>query len=200
MFEYCMRIAKKIVLQITAFILCLCPALDAAAADTAHVSMKIDRYRLQATIDPAKGTLKAEAQMWVRAVEDSITQIQFYLPPPLEFLSARDSLDSRYDRKIIDRKENSKEIIIFLERALWKNDSLYVRILYEAEYDTTSTLPAFIGENEFLLSTRDSTPWWPMLGYADGLLFQDIPESELIIEAPSSFGVVAVGDRYDKSN
>jgi MalT-like TPR region len=160
------------------------------AEDTEQFSASVQRYSLSVKIDVERHTVQGEAQISVRCLRDSLTELRFRFFPPLDFISARDIYDKRFDRRLIELVDGSTEAIVFMEATLRSGDSVLVRLLFEGDFDTTSTSPSYIGRNSFLLTRTGQHPWWPQL---IAPMTHPASMADVIVTAPTGVRVFAGG-------
>ncbi|MCX6137687.1 MAG: hypothetical protein NTV54_09365 [Ignavibacteriales bacterium] len=163
--------------------------------DSLRYSASVDHYALSLKIDSDRHLVQGEARFAVRCLRDSLAELHFLIPPPLEFYSVRDTLDRRSDRRLIDLPGGGVEVVVFLDTPVPAGNTTVVRILFEGDADTTSTKPVFVGTTEFLFTQSGERPWWPhLIAPAPG----PTGATELTVSASSRFRVFAAG-RTDSS-
>jgi tetratricopeptide (TPR) repeat protein len=163
--------------------------------DSAKYTASVTHYVLSARIDNERHYIQGEARFVIQCLHDSLAELHFIIPAPLEFYSVRDAMDKRYDRRLIDLPGGGVEVVVFLDSPVPAYSATVVRLLFEGEVDTTSTHPVFVGASEFLLTYSGDRTWWPQL-----IAPAPAPtaETELSILAASGMRVFADG-RMDSS-
>ena len=156
-----MKIHRLHALFLLAYLL---PGPARSQEDSARAAVIPDRYALKVVLDADHHVLQGEAQIRFRVLRDSVAQIHLLLGPHSTLTSVRDSLDRRIEHteQMTLGEADRKEILIPVSDTVKRGDSLSYRIFFETAYDTTSTLPSFIGGKEILLTSCGQLPWWPV--------------------------------------
>ena len=188
------RMKSRTLLALTFFAVCTAPG-GFPIRDSAQYAVSVTHYALSARIDNERHYVQGEARFAIQCLHDSLAELHFIIPAPLEFYSVRDAMDKRYDRRLIDLPGGGVEVVVFLDSPVPTHSVTVVRLLFEGEVDTTSTHPVFIGTSGFLFTYSGGRPWWPQL-----IAPAPAPaaETELSIIASSSIRVFADG-RMDSS-
>lgn len=171
-------------------------SVDAAAEDeSARALASIDSYTLKASIDVERHLLQGEADLRITILEDSVSQIHLMFGSSMELLSARDSLDKKMETKEHPFSDaiNRKEISVFVPDTLKRGDPFFVRIAYEAVFDTVLTTTSFISGREILLAPNDSALWWPLLASTTSQLSRQVAPAIVEVTVPSGFVIVPTG-------
>lgn len=167
----------------------------AAQEESARVFASIDHYTLKISIDVGRHLLQGEADLRLTILKDSVPQIRFMFGSSMELLSARDSLDQKMETKEHPFSDaiNRKEISVFIPETLKRGDPLFVKIAYEAVFDTAPTMTSFISDREILLAPNDNALWWPLLASTTSPLSRQVAPSLMEVTVPSGFVIVPTG-------
>lgn len=175
---------------------CLASLVAVAQEDSSLASASIEHYALKVAVDEGSHLLQCEAHLQLRLLKDSVSQIRFTFASSMELISVRDSLDKKIENKEQSSSTDNrcKEVLVFIPDTLKRGDSLFLKIVYEAAYDTGSTLPLFINDKEIFLASDDSVMWFPVLSPATNPSPHQVAPAILEVTLPSSFTIVSSGE------
>jgi hypothetical protein len=167
----------------------------AAQEESARAFASIDHYTLKISIDAGRHLLQGEADLRLTVLQDSVSQIHLMFGSSMELLSARDSLDQKIETKEHTFSDviNRKEISVFVPDTLKRGDPIFVKITYEAVFDTVPTTTSFISDREILLAPNDNALWWPLLASTTSLLSRQVAPAIMEVTVPSGFVIVPTG-------
>jgi tetratricopeptide (TPR) repeat protein len=154
---------------------------------------EITRYSLKATFNERKGQFQAEASLWITSLDDSIHRIIFTFPPKVDFNSARDLENDKYDKERLPspRGKEFQDIAVDLPTMLTCRDTVFIKLSFEGELDTSTFTSHFINEREILLQQNEHYAWLPSLSP----IMNDAPRQLSIVHAeltlPQEFIVVS---------
>ncbi len=163
-----------------------------AQLQTVSTIAEIEHYSLHLSINDERHSFSAEAQMVVRLMKDSLATIHFSFNKILDFNSARDSAGTEFSRKITTLEDGTNDVAVSIPDTLHRGDSLYVRLLYDAEIDSPLTASAFITDGNILLPSDRGALWWPILSPEMNLSPQP-SEIALTVTLPDSYAAVSSG-------
>ncbi len=118
-------------------------------------------YRVNASLDERQSEVTGTVEVWLRIMREGTGTIQFRVPPNLDIQSVRDIDDDRFFHERIPDKNNFFVHVISLPAERNADDSVFLKIEFEAIFDTSSHAPQFINRREFLLRYDDIETWLP---------------------------------------
>ncbi len=163
-----------------------------AQSQTDSAVAEIERYSLYLSINDERHSFSAEAQISVRLLKDSLATIHFSFNKILDFASARDSAGTKFPRKITTLEDGTNDIAISIPDTLRRGDSLYIRLLYDAEIDSPLTASAFITDGNILLPSNHGALWWPVLSSEMNSSLQS-SDVAFTVTLPNSYVAVSSG-------
>ena len=151
------------------FLLCTAPFVSRAQIDSARIRVVVDGYTLRVSVDDEGDRINGEALLRLRALKDSVAQLQFVFASSASLVGARDSLGkSLRTAEAADAPENGPhEFTVTLRDSLRRGDTTVVRLQYKQKFDTLSTLPSFINGRDLALLPQADERWWPVLSSAE---------------------------------
>ena len=163
--------------------------------ESVRPSASIDHYTLKISIDAGRHLVQGEADLRLTILRDSVAQIHFLFGSSMELLSARDSIDEKMETREQSSSEGitSKEVSVSIPDTLKRGDPIRIKIVYEAAFDTASTMPSFISDREILLAPNGGPSWWPILSSATSPLSRQVAPAIMQVTVPSGFIIVPSG-------
>ncbi|HTY10456.1 MAG TPA: hypothetical protein VMF88_05240 [Bacteroidota bacterium] len=171
------------------------PARMAAQADSLRTAASIERYSLRIELDIEHHSIRGEAQIQVRLPKDSLFRLIIAVAPAATIRSVRDSSDRKLDaaEEDLPSDHSVKNVAITIPDSARGRTSFPLRISYEETFDSLNWEPSFIDAKEFLLSSNNAVPWWPVLSRAAGSVSAERAPVALEAVFPSGYVAVANG-------
>jgi tetratricopeptide (TPR) repeat protein len=185
---------KTLLVQFIFFIAGIAPIFVFAQEDSSHALASIDKYALHVEIDTERHNLQGEARLQVQILKDSVSRLQFTLGSSMTLLSVHDSTNRKIETADEPSGISRREISLAVPDTVKRGDIFFLRIAFEAGFDSVVSHSSFIGSKEILLSANGSGPWWPVLSAATNPGSSQAATVLLEVTLPSAFTVVSNGE------